>query len=102
MYSPKLRPELIGRLHAVCQELGIPMTRFVNVAVFQALVRAERRLAELGQGSASRSIGQEGPEESAREKGEHRPASEELRVEHPRLSCRAIVLPGVSGRRAPG
>ena len=46
MYSPKLRPDLIGRLHAVCQELGIPMTRFVHVAVFQALVRAERRLAE--------------------------------------------------------
>ena len=78
MYSPKLRPELIGRLHAVCQELGIPMARFVNVAVFQALVRAERRVAEVGEGSVSRSVGEEGPDESAREDGEHPPASEEL------------------------
>ena len=78
MYSPKLRPELIGRLHAVCRALGIPMTRFVNVAVFQALVRAEGRLAELGEGTASPPIGQEGPEQPAQEEGGHLAASDEL------------------------
>ena len=78
MYSPKLRPDLIGRLHAVCQELGIPMTRFVHVAVFQALVRAERRLAEGGQAAASPSIGQEEPAQPERGDCEPLATSEEL------------------------
>jgi hypothetical protein len=48
MYSPKLKQELVARLYALCQELEIPMTVFVNAALEQAVVSVEERLAREG------------------------------------------------------
>jgi len=59
MYSPKLTPDLVARLHSICQELGIPMTQFVNEVVGQALVREELRLVAEGKDSVLWSIGVE-------------------------------------------
>jgi hypothetical protein len=44
MYSPKLKQDLVERLYALCQELEIPMTVFVNAALEQAVVSVEERL----------------------------------------------------------
>ena len=41
---PKLRADLVQRLYPLCQRLEIPMTRFVNEAVAQAVARAEEGL----------------------------------------------------------
>ena len=45
MYTPQLNPELVGRLYAVCQQLGISMTAFANGAPERVVRRAEEYLA---------------------------------------------------------
>ncbi len=37
MYSPKIREELIPRIYHAAKEAGIPMTRWVNQAIEEAL-----------------------------------------------------------------
>jgi len=46
MYSPRLNPDLVQRLHSLCRELEIPMTYFANGAMRQVVRQAEARLAE--------------------------------------------------------
>jgi predicted transcriptional regulator len=46
MYTPKLREDLVQRLYPLCQRLELPMTRFVNEAVAQAVARAEAQEAK--------------------------------------------------------
>jgi hypothetical protein len=52
MYTPRLRTDLVQRLYPLCQRLAIPMTRFVNEAVAQALKQAEEGLEQEGAASA--------------------------------------------------
>jgi predicted transcriptional regulator len=48
MYTPKLSTDLVQRLYPLCQRLAVPMTRFVNEAVAQALKQAEEGLEQRG------------------------------------------------------
>jgi len=48
MYTPKLDPDLVKRLYALCQKLEMPMTRFVNEAVAQVVRQAEECLERKG------------------------------------------------------
>jgi predicted DNA-binding protein len=73
MYSPKLDQELVQRLYAVCQELGVPMTVFVNGALERAMLRAEEYLVMEGKERVLDMIGVERPQRQ--EEGEQqRPA----------------------------
>ena len=73
MYSPKLNQELVQRLYAVCQELDMPMTVFVNGALERALLRAEEELVMGERGRVLGMIGLERPQELA-EAEQQRPA----------------------------
>jgi hypothetical protein len=57
MYSPKIREDLIPRVYQRAQEAGVPMTRWVNRLIEQALHGeedyAERKEASNGRDAAT-------------------------------------------------
>jgi hypothetical protein len=57
MYSPRVKPEYIGRLYSLCRELGVPMTAFVNGVCASALQKAEECLAKGERDEVLRMIG---------------------------------------------